>query len=108
MAIRHPPDDNVPRVIRRSGMPPPRVIRYDGSEPGFLRRLLRFLLRPYIVIPVTLVAVLADAVVGHFNHGTARCSVGFDQRMFRKVVEEHSTARADNRTSVAAWIPGNS
>ncbi|PYS24469.1 MAG: hypothetical protein DMF72_05220 [Acidobacteria bacterium] len=66
MAIRHPPDDNVPRVIRRSGMPPPRVIRYDESEPGFLRRLLRFLLRPYIVIPVTLVAVLAVSVLVYY------------------------------------------
>ncbi len=66
MAIRHPPDDNVPRVIRRSGVPPPRVIRYDDPQPGFLRRFLRFLLRPYIVIPVTLVAVLAVSVFVYY------------------------------------------
>jgi penicillin-binding protein 1B len=66
MAIRHPPDDHVPRIVRRSGVQPPRVIRYDEPQPGFLRRLLRFSLRPYLVIPALLLAVLMISVLGYY------------------------------------------
>src|SRR5205823_12227036 len=50
----------------RSGVPPPRVIRYDEAQPGFPRRLLRFLLRPYFVIPAMLVAVLVVSVLVYY------------------------------------------
>ena len=66
MAIRHPPDDHVPRIVRRSGVQPPRVIRYDEPQPGFLRRLLRFSLRPYLVIPALLLAVLMISVLSYY------------------------------------------
>ena len=36
MAIRRPPDDYIPRIVRRGGQPPPRVIRYEEPPPSFL------------------------------------------------------------------------
>ena len=66
MAFRHPPDDHIPRVIRRGTLPPPRVVRYDEPRRGFFARFLRFLLRPYIIIPVALLVVLSASVLGYY------------------------------------------
>jgi hypothetical protein len=66
MAIRHPPDNNVPPVIRRQRGEAPRVIRYEEPQSGFARRLLRFFFRPYIVIPVILVAGLSIALLAYY------------------------------------------
>src|SRR5437764_1148013 len=66
MAFRHPPDDHIPRVVRRGSMPPPRVVLYDEPKRGFFSRLVRFLLRPYIIIPVALLAVLTITVLGYY------------------------------------------
>jgi penicillin-binding protein 1B len=66
MAIRHPPDSNVPPVIRRQRGEAPRVIRYEEPRQGFARRLLRFFFRPYIVIPLILIAGLSIAVLAYY------------------------------------------
>jgi penicillin-binding protein 1B len=66
MAIRHPPDNNVPPVIRRQRGEAPRVIRYEEPPSGFARRLLRFCFRPYIVIPVILIAGLSIALLAYY------------------------------------------
>src|SRR3989441_7922216 len=65
MAIRRPPDDFIPPVVRGGRIPPPRVVRYvEEPPPGFFRSLLRFLLKPYIVIPAVLItAVVISAFV---------------------------------------------
>src|SRR5437764_1388140 len=66
MAIRRPPDDYIPPVVRGGRVPPPRVIRYEEPRPPFLRRWFRFLLRPYFVIPVLLCAVLVVTVLAYY------------------------------------------
>src|SRR5215831_17330486 len=66
MAIRHPPDNNVPPVIRRQRGEAPRVIRYEEPRAGFARRLLRFSFRPYIVIPIILIAALTIALLAYY------------------------------------------
>ena len=66
MAIRHPPDNNVPPVIRRQRGETPRVIRFEEPPRGFARRLLRFFFRPYIVIPLILIAGLSIAVLAYY------------------------------------------
>jgi penicillin-binding protein 1B len=65
MAIRRPPEDSNPRFVRGGGVPS-RVIRYEEPKAGFLRRFLRFLRRPYFVIPVLLLAVLAVTVFAYY------------------------------------------
>jgi penicillin-binding protein 1B len=66
MAIRHPPEDHFPRVVRGGRVPPPRVVRYDEPQPGFPRRFLRLLLRPYFVIPGLLCVVLVVTVFSYY------------------------------------------
>src|SRR5438105_1439672 len=66
MAIRHAPDNHVPPVISRRGVELPRVIRYEEPQRGVARRILRFFFRPYIVIPITLVAALAIALLAYY------------------------------------------
>ncbi len=66
MAIRHPPDDHIPRVVRRTGAPAPRVVRYEEPRPSFLRRLLRFSLRPYFVIPALILAALTISLFTYY------------------------------------------
>src|ERR1043166_3562007 len=66
MAIRHPRDDHIPRVVRGGRVPQPRVVRHQEPEAGFVRRLVRFLFRPYFVIPALLVAVAAGTVLTYY------------------------------------------
>src|SRR5258707_3137550 len=66
MAIRHPPDDYNPRIIRGGRIPPPRVVRYDEPRRGFLARVLRFLLKPYIVLPAFCLAALVVGVLAYY------------------------------------------
>ncbi len=66
MAIRRPPEDPNHRFVGGGRVPPPRIIRYEEPEPGFLRRFLRFLLRPYLVIPVLLLTVLVVTVFAYY------------------------------------------
>ena len=66
MAIRHPPDDYIPRIIRRGGQPPPRVVRQEEAEPRFFKRLLKFLLRPYIAIPIVVISALCVSVLVYY------------------------------------------
>jgi penicillin-binding protein 1B len=66
MAIRHPPDNNVPPLIRRQRGETPRVIRYEEPPRSFARRVLRFFFRPYIIIPVILIVGLSIAVLAYY------------------------------------------
>src|SRR5258706_3570222 len=66
MAIRHPPEDQIPRVVHGGRLPPPRIVRYEEPQPTFLRRILRFLWRPYFVIPMVLCAVLVVTVFSYY------------------------------------------
>jgi len=66
MAVRHPPDNNVPPVIRRQRGEAPRVIRYEEPRSGFARRIFRFFFRPYIIIPVILIAGLSIALLAYY------------------------------------------
>ena len=66
MAIRHPPEDQIPRVVHGGRVPPPRIVRYEEPQSSFLRRILRFLWRPYFVIPLVLCAVLVVTVLSYY------------------------------------------
>src|ERR1700694_5060508 len=66
MAIRHPPEDPHQHFVHGGRVPPPRVIRYEEPQAGFVRRFLRFLLRPYFVIPIVLVSVVFVTVFAYY------------------------------------------
>jgi penicillin-binding protein 1B len=65
MPIRHPPDDHIPRIVRR-GPHPPRVVRYEEPRPTFRRRLLRFITRPYIAGPALVAFALCAGVLIYY------------------------------------------
>ncbi len=66
MVIRRPPDDYISRVVRGGRVQPPRVIRYEEPQPPFLRRLLRFLFKPYLVIPTLFLATLVAGILVYY------------------------------------------
>src|SRR5690242_2770211 len=66
MPQRRPPDEHIPRIVRRVPQPPPQVIRYEVPKRSFGRRLLRFLTRPYVAIPAVLVIVLCATVLIYY------------------------------------------
>ena len=66
MPVRRPPDENIPRIIRRVPQSPSQVIRYQEPKRSFGRRLLRFLTRPYIAIPAVLAIVLCATVLIYY------------------------------------------
>src|SRR4051794_407144 len=68
MAVRHPPQDNVPPVAasgkkraRRS-----RVVKYEEPEPGFLRRWMRRIFRPYVIIALVFLSTVTIGVFGYY------------------------------------------
>src|SRR6185369_5314616 len=66
MAIRHPPDDHIPRVVRSARPQSPKVIRYEEPRPGFVRRAGLIFLRPFFVIPAVVLAVLVVAILTYY------------------------------------------
>ncbi len=63
MAVRHPPNPNVPPAARRRG---PRVVRYAEPEVGFFRRVLRRVFRPPVVVALAVAAALVLVVLGYY------------------------------------------
>ncbi|HJZ82880.1 MAG TPA: PBP1A family penicillin-binding protein [Pyrinomonadaceae bacterium] len=47
-------------------MPPPRVVRYQEPKAGFFRGLLRFIFRPYFVIPAILFTIVAATALAYY------------------------------------------
>src|SRR5258708_10590538 len=66
MAIRRPPDDYHPRIIRGGRIPPPRVVQYDEPRRGFFRSLLRFFLKPYIILPALFFTAICVAILAYY------------------------------------------
>ena len=66
MAIRRPPDDYIPRVVRGGRVQPPRVVLYDEPRRGFFARLLRFFFKPYIVLPALFFTALCVGVLAYY------------------------------------------
>src|SRR3989441_9225813 len=65
MAIRRPRDDFIPPVVRRRARQT-RVVTFEEPRSSVTRRLLRFLLRPYIAIPIVFIAAIMIGVLGYY------------------------------------------
>lgn len=66
MPVRRPPDDYIPRIVRRGAEPPSRVVRYEQPRRSFFRKVLRFLTRPYIAIPAVVAVALCATVLIYY------------------------------------------
>jgi len=65
MPIRHPPENRVPPVARE-GKRPPRIVRYQEPAQTKWQRLKRFLLRPYVIIPLGVAVVLIIGALTYY------------------------------------------
>ncbi|HEY0545718.1 MAG TPA: PBP1A family penicillin-binding protein [Pyrinomonadaceae bacterium] len=68
MAIRHPPQDNVPPVAARGKKRTrrTRVVKYEEPEPGFIRRWTRRIFRPWVVIALVFVTTVTIGIFGYY------------------------------------------
>ncbi|MEJ7618844.1 MAG: hypothetical protein WKF30_18145 [Pyrinomonadaceae bacterium] len=65
MAVRDPPQNNVPPTTA-ANRHPPRVTKYHEPPPSFKRRWLRRILHPILVVPIILLITLGAFVLGYF------------------------------------------
>ncbi|MGH9900304.1 MAG: transglycosylase domain-containing protein [Pyrinomonadaceae bacterium] len=65
MAVRHPPQGNVPPVKGRRRTAP-RVVRYEAPEPGFGRRWRRRIFSPFVIIPLVFLTTVMVGVLGYY------------------------------------------
>jgi penicillin-binding protein 1B len=70
MSIRHPPDDRIPPVAKKSGGKPrrPRIVKYQQQpQPGgFFRRWVRRIFRPPVVIALVFLTTITIGVLGYY------------------------------------------
>lgn len=66
MIIRRPPDDYIPPVARGGRILPPLVVHYEEPKTPFFRGLLRFLFKPYIVLPAFVLGAFAAGLLIYY------------------------------------------
>jgi penicillin-binding protein 1B len=65
MAIRRPPDDYLPPVIRGRSRHP-RTVQYEEPKTSRVRGFLRFLIRPYVAVPLFLIVAVTVGIFSYY------------------------------------------
>jgi penicillin-binding protein 1B len=69
MAVRHPPEDNVPPVAKKgkgSAKRGSRIVRYSEAEPGFFRRWTGRIFRPPVIIALVFLSTVTIGILGYY------------------------------------------
>lgn len=68
MPIRHPPEDRVPPVAKKSGgrNRRPRIVNYQQPPVGFWRRWTKRIFRPPVVIALVFLTTITIGVLGYY------------------------------------------
>lgn len=68
MPIRHPPEDRVPPVAKKSGGKSrrPRIVKYQQPPQGFWRRWSKRVFRPPVVIALVFLTTITIGVLGYY------------------------------------------
>lgn len=68
MSIRHPPEDRVPPVAKKSGgkRGRPRIVKYQQPPVGFFRRWVKRIFRPPVVIALVFLTTITIGVLGYY------------------------------------------
>src|SRR5438876_8760754 len=68
MPIRHPPENRVPPVARdgKRLQRPPRIVAFEEPEKTKFRRVKRFVLQPYVIIPVAVLTIVFIGVLVYY------------------------------------------
>ncbi|HJU54826.1 MAG TPA: PBP1A family penicillin-binding protein [Pyrinomonadaceae bacterium] len=66
--IRHPPEDRVPPVAKKSGGKSrrPKIVKYQQPPVGFFRRWTRRIFRPPVVIALVFLTTVTIGVLGYY------------------------------------------
>ena len=70
MSIRHPPEDRVPPVAKKSDgrQRRPRIVKYQEPPASFWRRWSRRIFRPPVLIALGFLFVITISVLGYYWH----------------------------------------
>ena len=68
MPIRHPPENRVPPVARdgKRMQRPPRIVAFEEPEKTKFQRVKRFLIQPYVIIPVAVLTIVFIGVLVYY------------------------------------------
>jgi penicillin-binding protein 1B len=69
MSIRHPPDNRIPPVAKKSGGKRggrPRIVKYQQPPTGFFRRWIKRIFRPPVVIALVFLTTITIGVLGYY------------------------------------------
>jgi penicillin-binding protein 1B len=69
MPIRHPPEDRVPPVAKKSGGGKPRrpqIVKYQQPPVGYFRRWVKRIFRPPVVIALVFLTTITIGVLGYY------------------------------------------
>jgi penicillin-binding protein 1B len=68
MPIRHPPEDRVPPVAKKSGgkRGRPGIVKYQQPPVGFWRRWIKRIFRPPVVIALVFLTTITIGVLGYY------------------------------------------
>jgi penicillin-binding protein 1B len=68
MPIRHPPEDRVPPVAKKSGGKRGRhtIVKYEQPPVGFFRRWVKRIFRPPVVIALVFLTTITIGVLGYY------------------------------------------
>ena len=68
MPIRHPPENRVPPVARdgKRLQRPPRIVAFEEPEKTKFQRVKRFLIQPYVIIPVAVLTIVFIGVLVYY------------------------------------------
>jgi penicillin-binding protein 1B len=68
MPIRHPPEDRVPPVAKKSGgkRGRPQIVKYQQPPVGFFRRWTKRIFRPPVVIALVFLTTITIGVLGYY------------------------------------------
>ncbi|MDT4968616.1 MAG: penicillin-binding protein, partial [Acidobacteriota bacterium] len=65
---RHPPENGIPPVARKKGdkLRPPRIVKYEEPPEGFVRRWLRRIFRPPVIIALVVLTTFTIGFLGYY------------------------------------------
>src|SRR5216683_2591137 len=68
MPIRHPPENRVPPVARdgKRLQRPPRIVAFEEPQKTKFQRVKRFILQPYVIIPVVVLTTIFIGVLVYY------------------------------------------
>src|SRR5262249_6473917 len=66
MPVRYPPDERTPARRDQTSTRSRRIVAYEETQPGLLRRVLKRLFSPWVVIPLVFVSAIVLGILIYY------------------------------------------